>query len=357
MKFCFAILKNESESDHLEWIQACEQSHEYLNFEVVDLTKNDWLEKVQSRDFDCFLARPPGEIAYFKQLYDERLYVIYKILRKRIYPSYEEILIYENKKMLAYWLKVNQIPHAKTWIFYHKGEAIEFMEKCKLPLVAKTSIGASGSGVRIINNRKDLKNYINAAFSDKGIPRKWGPNLRKGNITKRTFNRLKNIPGLIKYLCNKKKLVSIDPQKWFVIFQDYIQCDYEWRCVRIGDSFFAHKKMRSFGEMISGTSKVSWDTPPAKLLDFVKSVTDKGDFLSQAVDILEDKNGNYYVNELQCFFGSKNPHQMIIDGKPGRYIYKDSNWIFEEGNFNSNNSFDLRLKHVIELLEIKKYSK
>ena len=42
---------------------------------------------------------------------------------------------------------------------------------------------------------------------------------------------------------------------------------------------------------------------------------------------------------------------MIIDGKPGRYILKNSKWIFEEGNFNKNNSYNLRLENVINLLQ------
>ena len=190
-------------------------------------------------------------------------------------------------------------------------------------------------------------------FSGKGITRKWGINWRKGDLGKRLLNRLKNLPGFIRYMHKKRADATMEPQKWHVIFQEYIQSDFEWRCVRIGDSFFGHKKLAGRGEMKSGTSKVSWDPPPEKLLNFVKHVTDKGNFLSQAIDIFEDSRGNYLVNELQAFWGSKNQHQMIINGKPGRYILKDYQWAFEEGEFNTNNSYDLRLDHVINILKNK----
>jgi len=121
--------------------------------------------------------------------------------------------------------------------------------------------------------------------------------------------------------------------------------------VRIDDSFFGHKKLHQYGEKFSGSSNVSWDPPPKKLLDFVKYITDKRKFLSQAVDIFEPEPGKFLVNEMQCFWGSKNPHQMIIRGKPGRYTLKNSKWIFEEGNFNKNNSYNLRLENVINLLQ------
>ncbi|MCP5104679.1 MAG: hypothetical protein GY950_14945 [bacterium] len=367
MNYNLAILKNETENGHLEWVAACENSpvtdgfyksvtdefHKGIRCRVIDITRNDWMEEIMKEDFDMFLTRPPDRSSLFKQLYDERLYIIHNVLKKRIYPSYEEILVYENKKFLSYWLKANRIPHPDTRVFYHKDEALEFIQDCSLPQVGKTAVGAAGSGVRIMKSREELKAYVDQAFSEKGLSRRWGPNTRKGNYGKRLLQRLKDIPGTVRYFRDKKNAAQMDPHRWFVILQAYIPADFEWRAVRIGDSFFAHKKLARMGNMFSGTSKVSWDAPPEKLLDFVKMVTDTRNFLSLAVDIFEDKEGNYYVNELQCFFGSQNPHQMIIDGKPGRYIHNDGRWEFQEGVFNSNNSYDLRLRHVLELMEKK----
>ena len=74
-------------------------------------------------------------------------------------------------------------------------------------------------------------------------------------------------------------------------------------------------------------------------------------FWSQAVDLFYDKDRGYLVNELQCFWGSKNPHQMIKDDKPGRFVYKNNKWLFEEGKFNENNSYNLRLQHILKLLD------
>lgn len=351
MSYCFAILKNETEEDHQGWLHACRNRKHNVRCKVIDMTKNDWLEHVVADDFDCFLARPPSATSHFKQLYDERMFIIHDVLHKKVYPSLMEMLIYENKKMLLYWLNAYSIPHPRTWIFYHKEEALQFITKTTLPIVTKSAIGASGSGVEIIRDKARLKRYIDRIFSEKGVMRRWGPNLRKGDVVKRVVARLQNIPESYRYFRNKYTSAAMSPQRWFVIFQEYIHCDFEWRVVRIGDSYFGHKKIRKRGEMFSGTSEVRWDAPPERLLNFVKYVCDTGKFLSQAVDIFEDENGQYLVNELQCFFGSKHPHQMILNGKPGRYIDRDGRWIFEEGNFNTHDSFDLRLAHVIQLLE------
>jgi len=352
-KYKLTILKNGVDEDHQFWVQACQKREREIVYTVIDLSKSNWFEKVLEEETDYFLAKAPATTRSSQQMYDERLYIIANVLNFPVYPSFEEVLIYENKRMLCYWLEANQIPHPKTWIFYTRGEALDFSEHCKFPVAAKTSIGASGSGIKILGNKKEILQYIEKAFSSKGITRKWGINWRKGDLGIRLLNRLKNLPGFIRYMHKKKVDATIEPQKWHVIFQEYIQSDFEWRCVRIGDSFFGHKKLARWGEMKSGTSKVSWDPPPVRLLDFVKAVTDKRNFLSQAVDIFEDSRGNYLVNELQAFWGAKNPHQMIIDGKPGRYILKEDQWIFEEGEFNTNNSYDLRLDHVIDILRNK----
>ncbi|MCP4219534.1 MAG: hypothetical protein GY765_33170 [bacterium] len=347
-KIC--ILKNESQDDHNYWLDACKDCKEEIDTKVIDITRQDWLEQINAGNFDLFLARSPDKVTFFKTLYDERLYILHHVLGKQIYPSFEETLVYENKKFLSYWLKANEVSHPETWVFYHKEEAQEFAANCVLPIVGKTSIGAAGSGVRIIKDRGDLLSYIDQAFSETGIARRWGVNVRKGDFKKRLLNRLKDIPGLFKYLRKKRRSANIDPHRWFVIFQKFIPVDFEWRAVRVGESFFAHKKLGEQGGLISGTSRVGWDGPDDKLLDFVKMVTDKRGFLSQAVDIFVSPEGEFLVNELQCFFGSKSKYQMMLDGKPGRYVRKDAEWVFEEGLFNTNNSYDLRLKHAMELL-------
>jgi glutathione synthase/RimK-type ligase-like ATP-grasp enzyme len=352
-KYRLIILENGISQDHLSWVESCEKRNSEIEYSLLDLSRNDWLEQVLSQDADYYLTNVPSFTTSLKQMYDERLYIINKILNLPIYPSYEEFLIYENKRMLSYWLESNKVPHPRTWIFYNKKEAEYFSEYCKYPVVAKTTIGASGSGVKILKNKREVNKYLGDVFTRKGITRYWGINLRKGDWGKRVFNRLKNLPEFFNYMAKKRVMATIEPQKLHVIFQDYIKCDFEWRCVRIGDSYFGHKKLAKRGEKKSGTSEVSWDPPTFQLLDFIKTITEKGNFLSMAVDVFEPQPGKFYVNEMQCFWGSKNPHQMLIDGNPGRYVFKKGAWVFEEGLYNTNNSYDLRLGHVINLLKVK----
>jgi len=41
---------------------------------------------------------------------------------------------------------------------------------------------------------------------------------------------------------------------------------------------------------------------------------------------------------------------MMVDGIPGRYLFKDEEWIFEAGDFARNQCYNLRVQWVIEML-------
>ncbi len=68
------------------------------------------------------------------------------------------------------------------------------------------------------------------------------------------------------------------------------------------------------------------------------------------VDVFETKDGKYQINELQAFFGSYADYQMSIDGHHGRYLYKDCDFVFEEGDFNVFGSTKLKIEDFINTL-------
>lgn len=346
-KFKFAVLRNENENDHLRWVSSCERFADVIVFKIIDLTRNDWLENVINYNPDLLLAKPGGLTSAFKQLYDERLMILVNETGFKCYPTLQEVLIYENKRYFSYWLKANKIPHPATYVFYSRAEAGGFVAHCSYPVVAKVNIGASGSGVILLRDQKEALNYIENTFSGKGASKRSGPNLQKGGLFKRGLHYVLH-PEKIAAKLNVYKARRSDVQSNFVIFQEFIPHNFEWRVVRIGDSFFAHKKLK-MGEKASGSLLKNYDNPPLEIFDFVRAITDRFGFYSQAVDIFESEKG-YLVNEMQCIFGQSDTYQMLIDGKPGRYINKSDKWIFEEGNFNTNESYDLRLKTAIDLL-------
>lgn len=344
----WAILKNEFDDNHIYWEKACIKLNQ--DFNIIDLTRADWLQKINEVRYDGFLTCPSGRESLYKNLYDERIYIINKVLHKFCYPSFDEIKIHENKKFLSYWLSAKNLPHPITKVFYNKSEALSFINDCELPIVAKFNIGASGKGVKIFHNKINLQKYIKEAF-DKGIKQNWGPNFRMGNFKSRLKKVLLN-PSHIKNRIQVYKKSFNEVQKGFIIFQEFIPHEFEWRIVRIGESFFGHKKIKT-GEKASGTKGINYELPNEQQLTFVKNLCEKYDFNSMAVDAFEDSNGNLLINELQTIFGHVQSYICEKDGKPGRLIYNNDGWKFEEGMFNTNLSYDLRLKNALSLLNNK----
>lgn len=317
-------------NEHEKYIKACEDLN--IEYEVIDIISSDWLRNVKDADCDGLLVRPSYKKEVWKTMYTERLYFLNKILNIPIYPSYNEILVYENKKNMAYWLETYEIKHPKTWIFYSKKEALMFADAYDhYPLVFKTNIGSAAIGVEFVKTKEEAKKIISKMFT-----------------THTFYNR-----GYTKWKKTKYGLsvpLMDDKQYNYVIFQEKIDVKTEWRMIKIGDSYFGHQKL-SDGEFHSGSNLVGWVEPPERLLDFAKEICDKGDFRSMDIDVFEDAAGTYHVNELQTVFGSYDDSQMYIDGIPGRFIHENGKWEFEKGYYNQNGSNNLRVADFVSLLQ------
>jgi len=348
MKKRVAIFRNEAADDHLPWVEACSRRQEEVEAEVIDIIASDWLERFRMKQYDLVLLRPPGRTENFKRLYDERAYIIHNYSGVPVYPSLNEVLIYENKRLLSDWLSINNIPHPHTRVFFDRKEALEYAGSgAGLPLVAKTNIGASGNGVRFLRNEQELHGYILDAFG-KGVGVRTGPKLHKGSLAGKLIRAI-TTRGFLKKRMGEYRASYDNPQRGFVIFQEFIPHEFEWRCVRIGDSFFAHKKLARNNKS-SGTLLKGYDPVPVSLLNFIREITDRTGLSSVSVDLFE-RDGNYLVNEIQCYFGQSDPYQMLVDSVPGRYRYIDEKWVFEAGDFAGNACYDLRLEHALSLLK------
>jgi hypothetical protein len=340
-----SILRNEDPSSAANWMLACEKFD--VEYEIINLTAFDWVDKIDASNAHFFLLRPPGKLEHFKTLYDERVYIITKVLGYNTYPSFEECYIYENKKNLSYYLRAKNIPHPQTCVFYDKETAFDFVDNTLFPIVAKTSIGASGSGVNVFRSKEKAKQYIRKAFSKSGVKRAFGPNRVTGSPAKWLKEAIQSPSYFVKKL-RGYLTVHRHGQKGYVIFQKYIPHEFEWRVAKIGESYFAHKKVK-YKDKASGTTGIDYINPPMKLLGFVKALCERNNFNFMAVDLFEDGDSGYLVNELQTIFGHVQDYILTVDGVPGRYIFKNDQFVFEPGDFNTNKSYDLRLEEILKL--------
>lgn len=307
------ILKGQA-PEYEQYIQACQEMD--VRYTVIDLTSDSWLEQVLDEKCDGFLARPPHWTTIWRDLYLERVQIIASQLQAFVFPSVFEMSLYENKRLISYWLKVHRIPHPATHVFVSSREARAFARSAVYPMVFKTSLGSAGSGVTVMHDVAEAEAIIERAFGE-GIVRSPGD--------------------------------SRDRQWDYVIFQEYVPNAREFRLIRIGDSYFGHEKLPLNG-MHSGSNLVRWGAPPKHLLELARRISETGNFRSMNMDILVDDREQPFVNELQCVFGSYNPSQMYVDDIPGRYRYRDGEWVFEAGLYCRNGCANLRVETAVEMI-------
>jgi len=311
--FTLGIIRDLSQY-HANYIAACRELR--VAYKTLDIFKSDWQKEFEICNCDIFLVWPEVTLTVWREMFDERLKILTEELNKEIFPSYKEIWFYENKRRVREWLVAHDIPHPRTWIFYKLEEAMEFLKTVNFPIVRKTALGAGSHGVKILYNRKEAEKDVKMA-------------IKKGIVPERMDPR--------------------DKQWGYVILQEYIPHEYEWRIARIGDSFIFRKKIKR-GAFASGSGVLVYEKPPIELLNFAKWVTDIGNFKSMAVDIFETKDG-YLVNELQSLFGAR---PLPVTKETGRFIFKDGEWIFEHGDFYKNAAANLRVEYVIQQLQQKR---
>lgn len=301
---------------HWPYIAACRELG--ISYRVVRITDTDWSARVRESGCDAFLVWPSMGRRSLRVLFDDRLRIMEQEMDLRLYPRYGETWFYENKYRLADWLETMGIPHPETHRFQRREDALAYAEKAALPLVVKTGLGASASGVWVLRSRAKLRRWIRRAF-------------RSGLLA--DFRHVS------------------EAEAGSILLQSYVRIAREWRMVRVGDSYFGHVKGNR-GGFHSGSGRVEWDEPTPRHLEFLREVCEKGGLRSMAVDVFETDAGELLVNELQTVFSARTSvDQTRVGGQAGRYVRRAvGSWHFEAGDFARNACCNLRVQDLLNLL-------
>lgn len=303
---------------HSSYIKACKELG--ISYKVIDFFSKNWLEDLKSSNIDVLILRPSVQYVVWKDMFDNRLRLLKPNYAVPMFPSLESLWIWENKLRTLDFLKINHLPHPKSYIFYDDKELMDYSKSCSYPVVFKASSGSGASGVKILRNARQLRQIANKSFK-KGI---------------RSYRKHK-----------------LDKEHGFVILQDYLTEVREWRIIRIGDYYFGFEKLKE-GEFHSGSKNFGYGMPPQECLSLVREITENHNFKFVSIDIFITIDNNYLINEIQPYFGQKGDRELLqIDGESGRLYFDDATntWVFEKGMYCKNNLCNLRLLEMIKLLE------
>lgn len=327
------------ERDRSKIIKALKE--EKVNYTFINLIDDNWLDYFEGQ-FDGYLIYPASYPYEWTNLFFKRLYYIKDKISNISTPSLDAISMYESKIAMHDFYKVHNIPHINASTFYNMQDALEYAHGCKLPVVVKEDQGSGATGVKIINNRNELirlikksfyfNNQISSLFSLKSMKSKLYP-YKFGFTNKKNYFPLKS------------------NRAGFIHIQNHEKVKYEWRIIRIGNSYFGHRKLEDDKGYHSGSLNKGWGEIPDRILEFVRQISNRTKLDNVNFDLFETTNGKLYFNEIQAMFGTSTEEQLIINEVSGRYVYNNENWIFEPGEYSRNGCNNLRIKFLIDKLK------
>src|SRR5690606_27758569 len=84
-------------------------------------------------------------------------------------------------------------------------------------------------------------------------------------------------------------------QRNYVTLQQWHDIKWEWRLIRIGNSYFGRQKLKGDNGLASGSKIEGWAPPPRHLLDLLRETCDRLKFHSMALDVFETVDDRFLV--------------------------------------------------------------
>ena len=287
------------------WIKYCHKHN--VQYKIVDAYANDILKQVA--DCDIFMWHFHHNI-YKDYLFAKQLiYVIEKQLGKITYPDFNTCWHFDDKVGQRYLFDTLELNTVRTYIFYGREEALNWIKQTTFPKVFKLRCGAGSKNVQLAENATQAKKIIEKAFSNGfqknshliRVAQRW-TQFRKGGCTFKWF--LKGIVTTYSYKerFNKEEI-------GYVYFQDFIPNNsYDIRIFIIGNRAVVAKRMNRESDFRASGSHHAIFDPKQIDIKYVKSgfeINQKLKMQSLALDFLQDKTGNPVLTEISYCCGNK----------------------------------------------------
>lgn len=262
-----------------------------LDQKVIEIGADDWME--QLKGVDIFVWRPIMADSSSMAEAHSKIPLI-EAMGIHCFPSQKMLWLYDDKIRETFFLRQQNYPTPRTWVFFDERSAREFAAQASYPMVVKTHCGASSSGVELLESPRRAMHLLDGIFRKQGL---WGnilakyyyiPRLAKGDLLLQLSARYRNA--------------------WprYAYFQEFLQIDRDWRITTLGQdlvSVFTRKnRPEDFRASGSGIwEKVDASDVPSEACDLALHISNKYQFTSMTYDFM--KNGERWViGELSYAF-------------------------------------------------------
>ncbi len=272
----------------------------------IDVEHNDWLEQIGP--VEHVLWRPNLVEPYLRQS-TEKLFLLENILGKKVYPNQKTFWHYNNKNAESYLAKVKGIKMPERFVSYSYEDTLQYLQRCRYPLVSKTAGGAGSRNVRLLKDFSTAKKELDYLFNK--------------DFKNRSINKILKNCGL--------RHTKYDMQRYYVHYQEFVPGNVrDFRVTTIGNkyvfAFFRRNRKNDF--RASGSGLIEYDRTDHNfaVMQYCLDVSRENGFDTMCYDILyTDKQ--FVSVEFSYIFNDK-----AIYDCPGHYELQNGNLKFVDGN-------------------------
>ncbi|HUQ66899.1 MAG TPA: hypothetical protein VM101_12125 [Flavitalea sp.] len=311
------------------WIKYCDENQ--VSYKLVNCYHSDIISQL---DGCQGLMWHWSHVIYKDVLFARQLTISLEKRGIKVFPDTNTAWHFDDKVGQKYLLEAIGAPLVKSYVFYCKQDALDWLDETSFPKVFKLRGGAGSVNVRLVKTKKDAERLIEKAFAE-------------GFLHINRFSRLKD---RFRELTRDKNLIAArgvvsgiarmffpteverfsENQKGYIYLQDFIPGnEYDTRLVVIGNRCFAVRRYCRKGDFRASGSGIKAYEPELFDIKCIESAFDIAKKLgtqSVYMDFIWDNKEPKIIELSYC--GIMGP---FYDDCPG---YWDSNLKWHNKNVN-----------------------
>lgn len=297
----------ESDASSPRWSRLLEAAG--YNVRWVDVYRPDIIE--QLKDCDAFMWRWAHFGGMF-QIARRLLPVIERELGIPVYPDQHTCWHYDDKIAQNYLFEAHGIPAPKSWCWFSRSGALDWIQSAEFPLVIKLAGGAGSENVRLVRSRSEATAWIERLF-DRGTgslkdfkePKPW-PFKKRVRATGKAL--LKGLPPW------EPNNIEWPLEKNYVLFQEFLPNNaFDTRVTVIGNRAFAFRRFNRENDFrASGSGLIDYapDQIDPGFIRLAYQVAEKLSLQSCAIDGLY-RHDEPVVGEISYTYVSLAVHDCL----------------------------------------------
>jgi len=286
------------------WIPYCEK--ENIPYKIVNCYDSDIISQLN----DCNGLMWHWTLSDYKpNLFARQLSLSLEKKGISIYPNVDTSWHYNDKLGQKYLLEAIDAPLVKSYAFYTKKEALDWLEKTTFPKVFKLRGGAGSVNVSLVKTKRKAKYLVNKAF---------GNGFSSINRIHRLENRIwvfrrdKNFSAFKKVLTGFARIFIPNEverfshnEKGYIYFQDFIpENNYDTRLFVVSNRCFGVRRFcrkNDFKASGSGVYDANPNNMNKKCVNIAFTVANKLGSQSIAFDFVLDGQNPKIIEISYCF--------------------------------------------------------